>query len=248
MMMKSRQRGAFLMARALLIVGILTAMLVIPVYLKKEREEREAAVHKAELAHSQGSGAAPLAASGVHSDVAPAARAIGHGLTFVVIHDDGKAPPEVVRLSCHGEPATLDQPHQGSCNPYRGDTSCRTVLPVLCVCPAAAPLPAGLDAGAYPGWTGGTLGATQPGPKNRIDAQPNGTANIGGPGVGPLRKGTGPGLADGCVSRRPGRPRQLGASGSSGSRPDRPYPLLGPYRRPEGQLLGQRRVAVDGFT
>jgi hypothetical protein len=61
-----------------------------------------------------------------------------------------------------GEPATLDQPHQGSCNPYRGDTSCRTVLPVLCVRPAAAPLPAGLDAGAYPGWTGGTLGATQP--------------------------------------------------------------------------------------
>ena len=74
MMMKSRQRGAFLMARALLIVGILTAMLVIPVYLKKEREEREAAVHKAEMAHSQGSGAAALAASGVHSDVAPAAR------------------------------------------------------------------------------------------------------------------------------------------------------------------------------
>jgi hypothetical protein len=162
MMMKSRQRGAFLMARALLIVGILTAMLVIPVYLKKEREEREAAVHKAEMAHSQGSGAAALAASGVHSDVAPAARVIGHGLTFVVNHDDGKAPPEVVRLSCHGEPATLDQPHQGSCNPYRGDTSCRTVLPVLCVRPAAAPLPAGLDAGAYPGWTGGTLGATQP--------------------------------------------------------------------------------------
>ena len=115
MMMKSRQRGAFLMARALLIVGILTAMLVIPVYLKKEREEREAAVHKAEMAHSQGSGAAALAASGVHSDVAPAARVIGHGLTFVVNHDDGKAPPEVVRLSCHGEPATLDQPHQGSC-------------------------------------------------------------------------------------------------------------------------------------
>jgi hypothetical protein len=56
MMMKSRQRGAFLMARALLIVGILTAMLVIPVYLKKEREEREAAVHKAEMAHSQGVG------------------------------------------------------------------------------------------------------------------------------------------------------------------------------------------------
>ena len=162
MMMKSRQGGAFLMARALLIVGILTAMLVIPVYLKKEREEREAAVHKAEMAHSQGSGAAALAASGVHSDVAPAARVIGHGLTFVVIQDDGKAPPEVVRLSCHGEPATLDQPHQGSCNPYRGDTSCRTVLPVLCVRPAAAPLPAGLDAGAYPGWTGGTLGATQP--------------------------------------------------------------------------------------
>ena len=46
--MQSRQTGAFLMARALLIIGILTAMLVIPVYLKKEREDREAAVRKTE--------------------------------------------------------------------------------------------------------------------------------------------------------------------------------------------------------
>ena len=167
MTMKFRQGGAFLMARALMIVGILMAMLVIPVYLKKEREEREAAVHKAELAHSQGSGAVPgvavtaVAASGARSLGAPAARPIGDGLTFVRCSDD-KAPPDVARLSCHGEPAALDQPHQGSCNPYRGDTSCRTVLPVLCVRPAGAPLPAGWDASAYPGWTGGSLGATTP--------------------------------------------------------------------------------------
>ncbi|MBK7119837.1 MAG: hypothetical protein IPH64_13075 [Comamonadaceae bacterium] len=53
------QRGAFLMARALLIVGILTAMLVVPVYLKKEREKREAAVHEGGNGASQGSGLRP---------------------------------------------------------------------------------------------------------------------------------------------------------------------------------------------
>ena len=40
------QFGAFMMARALLVVGILVLMLVVPVYLKKERENRESEVHR----------------------------------------------------------------------------------------------------------------------------------------------------------------------------------------------------------
>ena len=57
-MTRNRQRGAFMMARALLVVGILVAMLVIPVYLKKERENREAEVHRKELEMSRGPTAA----------------------------------------------------------------------------------------------------------------------------------------------------------------------------------------------
>jgi hypothetical protein len=239
MMMKSRQRGAFLMARALLIVGILTAMLVIPVYLKKEREEREAAVHKAEWRTAKGRGLRPLRASGVHSDVAPAARAIGHGLTFVVTmrwqgaargrapelpwraRHAGSAPPGIVQplpgrhLLPHGSSRSVRPPRGGA---FARRAGCRRL--------------SGLDRRHA----------------RRDPARDGGCSGVCGPGVGPLRKGTGRGLANGRVSRRPGRPRQLGASGSAGSRPDGPYPLLGPYRRPEGQLLGQRRVAADGFT
>ena len=160
----SRQTGAFLMARALLIVGILMAMLIIPVYLKKEREDRELAVHKTELAMSRGpaSAAAPAASATLAEGAAATTpRPLGHGLTYVVVND-GKAPPDVARLGCNGEPAPLDQPQQGACNPYQGDTSCRTVLPVLCLLPQGAPLPSGPDASADRAQASGTLGATQP--------------------------------------------------------------------------------------
>jgi hypothetical protein len=68
----------------------------------------------------------------------------------------------VVHLSCHAEPAQFDQPHEKSCNPYRGDTSCRTVLPVLCVGGPTAARPPGVEDDFYRGWTGATLAATQP--------------------------------------------------------------------------------------
>ncbi len=159
-----RQAGAFLMARALLVVGILMAMLIIPVYLKKERDDRELAVHQTELAMSRSpASAAAQAASATLAEGAAASmpRPLGHGLTYAVV-GDGKAPADVARLACSGEPAPLDQPHQGVCNPTQGDTSCRTVLPVLCVRTASSPLPSGLDANADRATNGGTLGATQP--------------------------------------------------------------------------------------
>lgn len=64
----------------------------------------------------------------------PAPRGIGFGLTFARV-DAAKPDAETVTLSCHAEPRPLDRPHSGSCNPYQGDTSCRTVLPVLCFRP-----------------------------------------------------------------------------------------------------------------
>ncbi len=155
-----RQRGAFMMARALMVVGILVTMLVIPVYLKKERDDREAEVHRKETEMSRGP--ANMAAPGT-----PAAesrpdtpRPIGHGLSFAVMADAPVAP-ELVRLGCQGEPPPQDRPRRGACDPIQGDTSCRTVLPVLCVRAGDVPAPAGFDVGRGV-WAGGALGATQP--------------------------------------------------------------------------------------
>lgn len=161
----SRQRGAFLMARALMVVGILTAMLVIPVYLKKEREQREQDVRQREVAASQGPGVAAAGAASAGASTpegsAIAPRSIGHGLTLAVVGNRAAPADGVVRLACAGEPAPTDQPLYGACHPGAGDTSCRAVLPVLCIRPGGAPAPAA--ATVPPGeWTGGTLGATQP--------------------------------------------------------------------------------------
>lgn len=144
------------MTRALLVVGILVAMLVVPIWLRKGEDTPAAKAQKTELAQNTPTSApspAPAAA---------APRPIGHGLTFAVAATEPNAPPDVAHLSCHGEPRQLDQPRQNSCNPYKGDTSCRVVLPVLCFKPGGAGLPAGVQPGFYKGWTGGTLSATQP--------------------------------------------------------------------------------------
>jgi sugar lactone lactonase YvrE len=64
-----------------------------------------------------------------------------YGLTFAV---PKRAPTSRLGalLSCHGEPAPVDHPHMGSCNPYEGDTSCRAALPVACYRPPSVlPLP-----------------------------------------------------------------------------------------------------------
>ena len=84
-----------------------------------------------------------------------------HGLTFAQPRE-GVLPADVAHLSCHGEPRVLDQPHQDSCNPYKGDMSCRTVLPVLCVRESGAAVPQGVESGFYKGWVQGALGATEP--------------------------------------------------------------------------------------
>jgi len=50
--------------------------------------------------------------------------------------------PGSVEVSCHGLPAPLNSPHQGSCKPYTGDTSCSAALPVLCFDPRTGVLDA----------------------------------------------------------------------------------------------------------
>ncbi len=86
---------------------------------------------------------------------------IGYGLTFAVVNAPNLAT-DAVSLSCQGEPAQVDRPLKDACNPYQGDTSCRTVLPVLCSKAGELDLPVGADPALYPSWTRGSLGATQP--------------------------------------------------------------------------------------
>lgn len=114
-------------------------------------------------------GATPAApGSAIKPDADPnAPKPIGYGLTYALVPDRN---PDAATLSCTGEPSQLDRPYNGSCNPHQGDTSCRTVLPVLCFRPGAAPAPSGNSAPVpaapgsapvptgYGAWTGGTLG------------------------------------------------------------------------------------------
>jgi hypothetical protein len=54
------------------------------------------------------------------------------GLTWGVRKQDD-LPPNTVDVSCHGGPKVDPRyAHEGSCNPYHGDTSCSVRLPLLC--------------------------------------------------------------------------------------------------------------------
>ncbi len=106
----------------------------------------------------------PCAASQRTETLRPAARppaapaSAAFGLSFALVTEPA-AP--VAHLSCHGEPARLDRPHSKSCNPYRGDTSCRASLPIACFKATGASPPEQLKQDFYSGWVGGQLGATR---------------------------------------------------------------------------------------
>ena len=68
-------------------------------------------------------------------------------------------PKDAASLTCDTEgDQTLDRPYKGACNPQVGDTSCRMVLPVLCIRPGNYARPAGLGGS---GWTRGDIAASQ---------------------------------------------------------------------------------------
>ena len=105
--------------------------------------ERRLAFEKARRAERLATGVAAMPMPGSAPVAEGSPRGIGFGLTFAQV-DAAPGSPST-QLNCHGEPRELARPHRDSCNPYSGDTSCRTVLPVACIQPAT-----------------GTLGATQP--------------------------------------------------------------------------------------
>jgi len=147
------------MKRVWWLVGILGVLMLIPLWLKKGLDDRAALTAKAELQQTTAPAPPPAPAPAASAE---ALRPIGFGLTFALAPLDDKLPPDTVGLSCHGEPRQLDRPHQDSCNPYRGDTTCRTVLPVLCIKTTGAAKPDSVLDSFYQGWVNGTLAATSP--------------------------------------------------------------------------------------
>ncbi len=100
---------------------------------------------------------------------------IGHGLTFAVVNDPNLAT-DTAYLSCYGEPRQMDRPLKEACNPYAGDTSCRTVLPVLCTKTTGQAAPTHGEPGLYQAWMNGSLGATQPVMGAVLDSAATGSA------------------------------------------------------------------------
>ncbi|MDZ7864998.1 hypothetical protein [Acidovorax sp.] len=165
---RTRQRGELLMVRTVAVVAVLLLLLGIPLWMKHERDKRAAPQAAKPIAAQPAARAVVAPSSAAAPEVAvPAAAAtpgIGHGLTFAVVADDARLPAEVARLGCAGEPRATDRPLKDDhpCNHQQGDTSCRVVLPVLCIQPGTAAKPAGGAEATYAGWTGGMLAPTQP--------------------------------------------------------------------------------------
>ena len=123
------------MTRWVLLMLILTAMLVIPYWLKKSSDSKEkqraATEAKANGLSDDKNSVVPTAAA--PPTAGPGARQIGYGLTFAKGAAAADTPADYSVLTCHGDPKPTDKPNKGSCNPYQGDTFCRVVLPVLCL-------------------------------------------------------------------------------------------------------------------
>jgi hypothetical protein len=114
-----RHHCCMTLARIVLLVLILLVILIVPPLLLKDRDRKAKEVDAAERAIST-----PRAAS-----AAPAVDPDRVGLTFGWFSTD---QPDRLYAGCRGHPRLPAAPPRDGCNPYQGDTSCRTVLPVLC--------------------------------------------------------------------------------------------------------------------
>ena len=147
------------MARWVLLMVILMAILVVPIWLKRSKDNDEKARTSKEATIANGT-PAELAAAATPSSAGP--RPIGNGLTYALLSTLEGAPPDITFASCAGEPKPTGKSEKGACNPYQGDTSCSTVLPMLCLKPEGLAIPTGTDGNQVESWSGGTLGATAP--------------------------------------------------------------------------------------
>ncbi|MES2584212.1 MAG: hypothetical protein V4627_15930 [Pseudomonadota bacterium] len=138
------------MQRSVVLVGVLVGILVIPLMFKKCSGPKPQQPPAVKVAPS----GAPL----TPPPPPPGDKPIGYGLTFGLQALEEKDSKDVANMVCDAGDSTLDRAYKGACNPNVGDTSCRIVMPVLCIRKGALPRPSGLS--GY-GWTRSELGATQ---------------------------------------------------------------------------------------
>lgn len=170
----SWQCGAFLMARGLLLVLILLAMLVVPIYLKRGSDDKEKAAKAREEALINTPLPTAVPAAATTPTLPPSKR---FGMTFGEVPSDGQRPEGVIHMSCRGQPVEFDAPKDAKhCNVYGGDTLCNRVLPILCIGPGDVPPPPGLVVTGARGWTGANLSASEPVMGGVIESAEDGSA------------------------------------------------------------------------
>lgn len=90
----------------------------------------------------------------------------GKGISLSLYKDGPPPGPGMVTLTCsHGGR------DQHACDPYVGDTSCVTPLPIACFRPQGAPMPKAMVRHySRQMWTGGNLAFTEPAPASQFSA------------------------------------------------------------------------------
>jgi hypothetical protein len=181
--MRRAQLG-FMSPRSIAVLVILLALLFVPLWWLGEKAGPKNAA-KATAQAPQGSiTSTPNPAAKIATHATPvdpitpdSAQANGtssahnpeaFGMSWGVLASDKVAAGEVW-MSCHGQPTDgLTRPHEGSCNPYQGDSSCRLALPILCLKPDGSQPQSSTGqqktaAGIITdGWAGGPVASTAP--------------------------------------------------------------------------------------
>jgi hypothetical protein len=178
-------QAGFLSPRAWGILMVLCVLMFVPYWMAKkvyDKTAAEASVASGKKPTQPGgtTGATPggtpstpgSTAAPTPSSAVVAANPNRFGLTF----GHGALPNQhsgLMYSACAGIPLDMGNPDKNQCNPYQGDTSCRTALPILCAlkdgstAESAGLLNASNTEGAvgssfYAGWMGGALAATAP--------------------------------------------------------------------------------------
>ncbi len=164
-----RQKG-YLSPRTIAVVVILLIILIVPLWWLRDSAKSKAAERASEISASQVAFTATATAVVTTSTVSISTEINdpnAFGMSWGLMAND-KLSASTAWMSCHGSPKEgVSQPHEGSCNPYKGDASCRLALPVLCInkdnSASDAAVLAEMDKGAIPdGWASGRIASTAP--------------------------------------------------------------------------------------